>query len=41
MTTQKNNSGIFATRFASIYLLYVHKAEKKGRTKEEVIAIIF
>lgn len=31
---------IFAVSFASVYPLYVHKAEKKGRTKEEVDRII-
>ena len=32
---------IYTTRFASVYLHYVAKAEKKGRTKAEVDAIIF
>lgn len=32
---------IFSTSFASIYPLYIQKAEKKGRTKEEVDAVIF
>ena len=27
--------------FATVYPLYVNKAERKGRTKEEVDAIIF
>lgn len=31
---------IFTTSFASVYPLYVQKAEKKGRTKEEVDAIL-
>lgn len=31
---------IFTTSFASVYPLYVAKAEKKGRTKAEVDAII-
>lgn len=31
---------IFATSFASVYPLYVKKAENKGRTKEEVDRII-
>lgn len=31
---------IFATSFASVYPLYVQKAERKGRTKEEVDQII-
>lgn len=32
---------IFATSFASVYPLYVRKAEGKNRTKEEVDEIIF
>jgi hypothetical protein len=32
---------IFSTSFASIYPLYIQKAEKKGRTKADVDAIIF
>ncbi len=31
---------IFATQFASVYRLYVQKAERKGRTKDEVDQII-
>ena len=31
---------IFATKFAKVYPLYVQKAERKGRTKEEVDQII-
>lgn len=31
---------IFTTSFGSVYPLYVQKAEKKGRTKAEVDAII-
>ena len=31
---------IFATTFAKVYPLYVQKAERKGRTKEEVDQII-
>lgn len=34
------NIRIFKTPFASIYPLYVQKAEKKGRTKAEVDVII-
>ncbi len=34
----KNN--IYTMSFASIYPLYIEKAEKKGRTKEEVDEII-
>jgi hypothetical protein len=32
---------IFTTSFASVYPLYINKAERKGRTKEEVDAIIY
>lgn len=32
---------IFTIPFSSIYPLYIQKAEKKGRTKEEVNEIIF
>jgi hypothetical protein len=34
------NHRIFATAFGSVYPLYVQKAEKKGRTKEEVDEVI-
>lgn len=36
-----DNTRIFKTSFASVYPLYIQKAEKKGRTKAEVDAIIF
>ncbi|HYC53121.1 MAG TPA: DUF2200 domain-containing protein [Gemmatimonadaceae bacterium] len=40
----KDNTGkkhrIFTTAFASVYPMYVQKAEKKGRTKEEVDQVI-
>ena len=32
---------IFTTSFASVYPLYVKKAERKNRTKEEVDTLIF
>ena len=32
---------IFTTSFASVYPHYINKAERKGRTKEEVDTIIF
>src|SRR5687767_2799615 len=32
---------VFAMSFAGVYPHYIAKAEKKGRTKEEVDAIIF
>jgi hypothetical protein len=31
---------IFTTTFASVYLLYVQKAERKNRTKEDIDQII-
>ena len=36
-----DNSRVFRMSFASVYPHYVLKAEKKGRTKEEVDAIIY
>lgn len=36
-----SNTKIFKTSFASIYPYYIQKAEKKGRTKEEVDEIIY
>ncbi len=35
-----DNTRVFAMSFASIYPMYIQKAEKKGRTKDEVDAII-
>jgi hypothetical protein len=35
------NTKIFKTPFSSVYPYYIAKAEKKGRTKEEVDEIIF
>jgi hypothetical protein len=35
-----DNSRIFKTPFAGVYPLYIQKAEKKGRTKSEVDAVI-
>jgi len=32
---------VYKMSFASVYPLYIQKAEKKGRTKEEVDTIIF
>lgn len=37
MTTKPR---IFSTSFASVYPLYVQKAERKGRTKDEVDQVI-
>ena len=36
-----NNTRVFKMSFASVYPHYIHKAEKKGRTKAEVDEIIF
>jgi hypothetical protein len=36
-----DNAKIFSMPFARVYPLYIQKAEKKGRTKAEVDAIIF
>jgi hypothetical protein len=36
-----DNSKLYATPFVSIYPYYIQKAEKKGRTKEEVDTIIY
>jgi hypothetical protein len=41
MSGKMNNTRIFKTSFASVYPLYIQKAEKKGRTKTEVDTIIF
>jgi hypothetical protein len=38
MTMAKHR--IFTTTFASVYLLYVQKAERKNRTKEDIDQII-
>lgn len=35
------NTKIFTTAFASVYPHYIQKAEKKGRSREEVHEIIF
>jgi len=35
------NTRIFTTAFSSVYPHYITKAEKKGRTKDEVHEIIF
>ena len=35
-----NEQRVFAMQFAKVYPLYVRKAERKGRTKEEVDQII-
>jgi hypothetical protein len=36
----KNNDKIYKMSFAKVYPMYIAKAEKKGRTKEEVDLII-
>ena len=40
MAVSMNNHRIFKMPFASVYPHYVHKAEKKGRTKAEVDEVI-
>ena len=37
----KTNARVFAYEFANMYPLYIQKAERKNRTKEEVDKIIF
>lgn len=36
-----DNTRVYRMSFAGVYPLYIQKAEKKGRTKEEVDEIIF
>jgi hypothetical protein len=36
----KSNTRVFGMKFANIYPLYVEKAERKNRTKEEVDQVI-
>lgn len=36
-----DNTRVYRMSFAGVYPMYIQKAEKKGRTKEEVDAIIF
>ena len=36
----KNNQKIYSMSFAKVYPAYINKAEKKGRTKDEVDKII-
>ena len=36
-----DNTRVFKMSFASVYPHYINKAERKGRTKAEVDAIIF
>ena len=36
-----DNTRVYRMTFASVYPLYIKKAERKGRTKEEVDTIIF
>lgn len=41
MQPNKNYERVFKMSFASVYPLYIQKAENKGRTKEEVDTIIY
>jgi hypothetical protein len=36
-----DNARVFRYTFASVYPLYIQKAEKKGRTKEELDTVLF
>jgi hypothetical protein len=36
-----DNTRVFRMSFASVYPMYIQKAEKKGRTKEEVDTVLF
>ena len=36
-----DNTRIYRMKFSSVYPLYIQKAERKGRTKDEVDEIIF
>jgi len=36
-----DNERVFAMTFADVYPLYIQKAQRKGRTKEEVDSIIY
>lgn len=36
-----DNTRVYRMTFASVYPLYINKAERKGKTKEEVDTIIF
>jgi len=38
---EKTRERVYRMSFSSVYPLYIQKAEKKGRTKEEVDEIIF
>jgi len=40
MSSDDKNHRIYAMSFAALYPLYIAKAERKGRTKEEVDKII-
>ena len=40
MNSNKNNQRVYAMSVASVYRLYLEKAEKKGRTKDEVDEVI-
>ncbi|MCA9397452.1 DUF2200 domain-containing protein [candidate division WWE3 bacterium] len=40
MNSQAKNHKIYSMTFASVYMLYIAKVVKKGRTKEEVDEVI-
>lgn len=39
-TIKTNNTRVYKISFAGVYPMYIQKAEKKGRTKEEVDTIL-
>ncbi|HLT73048.1 MAG TPA: DUF2200 domain-containing protein [Cyclobacteriaceae bacterium] len=39
-TIKTNNTRVYKISFAGVYPMYIRKAEKKGRTKEEVDTIL-
>ncbi len=41
MDKEKNIQRVYKMLFSSVYPLYIQKAEKKGRTKEEVDTVIY
>jgi hypothetical protein len=40
MKNNSSNQRVYAMSFASVYVLYIQKAEKKGRTRAEVDEVI-
>ncbi|HWA34734.1 MAG TPA: DUF2200 domain-containing protein [Cyclobacteriaceae bacterium] len=40
MKSSRSNERVYAMSFASVYILYIQKVEKKGRTKAEVDEVV-